>query len=93
MPDSVQLYGHRAPGGLKGLRYAAGKGLTVVIMEPIHGGRLSGTVPPTVQAIWDEAPVQRTRRVRRSPAEWALQWVWNQPEVSLLLSSLSTIYT
>jgi predicted aldo/keto reductase-like oxidoreductase len=44
-----------------------------------------GTVPPTVQAIWDEAPVQRTA------AEWALQWVWNQPEVSVVLSGMSTM--
>jgi predicted aldo/keto reductase-like oxidoreductase len=77
--------------GTRGLKYAADKGLAVVIMEPIRGGRLSGHVPPTVQAIWDDAPVQRTRRVRRSPAEWALQWVWNHPEVSLVLSGMSTM--
>jgi predicted aldo/keto reductase-like oxidoreductase len=71
--------------GLKGLRYAAEKGLAVVIMEPIRGGRLSNNVPPTVQAIWDSAPVQRT------PAEWALQWVWHQPEVSVVLSGMSAM--
>jgi predicted aldo/keto reductase-like oxidoreductase len=71
--------------GTKGLRYAASKGLAVVVMEPIRGGRLAGTVPPSVQAIWDRAPAQRT------PAEWALQWVWNQPEVSVVLSGMSAM--
>ncbi len=71
--------------GTRGLRYAAGKGLAVVVMEPIRGGRLSKSVPPTVQAIWDGAPVRRT------PAEWALQWVWNQPEVSVVLSGMSAM--
>jgi predicted aldo/keto reductase-like oxidoreductase len=71
--------------GTRGLKYAADKGLAVVVMEPIRGGRLSKQVPPTVQAVWDSAPQERT------PAEWALQWVWNHPEVSLVLSGMSAM--
>jgi hypothetical protein len=75
---------YRAP-GTKGLKHAASKGLAVVVMEPIHGGRLAITSPPEIQELWDEAPVER------SPAEWALQWVWNHPEVSVVLSGMSTM--
>ena len=69
----------------KGSRLAAAKGLSVIVMEPVRGGALAGNVPPAVQAVWAEAPV------KRSPAEWALQWVWSHPEVSFLLSGMNTM--
>ncbi|MCD6290572.1 MAG: aldo/keto reductase, partial [Anaerolineae bacterium] len=70
--------------GTRGLKYAASKGLAVVVMEPLLGGRLVDP-PAKVQAVWDEAPVVRT------PEEWALLWLWNQPEVSVVLSGMSTM--
>jgi predicted aldo/keto reductase-like oxidoreductase len=70
--------------GVKGLKYAASKGLAVVIMEPILGGKLVGP-PPSIQAIWDSAAK------KRAPADWALQWLWNQPEVSVVLSGMSAM--
>lgn len=70
--------------GTRGLKLAASKDLAVVIMEPLLGGRLVDP-PVDMRAVMDAFPV------RRSPAEWALQWIWDQPEVSVVLSGMSTM--
>lgn len=69
--------------GLAGLKYAASKGLGVVIMEPLRGGRLVQNLPPEVEELFASAPIQRT------PAEWALRWVADHPEVSVILSGMN----
>lgn len=71
--------------GLKGLKYVARKGLGMAIMEPIKGGQLSGEIPGAVQKVWDKADTKRT------PAEWALRYVWDYPEAHVVLSGMSTL--
>ena len=70
--------------GTAGLKYAAAKGLAVVIMEPLLGGRLVNP-PQDIIDLFKEADPDRT------PVDWALQWLWNQPEVSVVLSGMSTM--
>lgn len=69
--------------GREGLDYAADRGLGVVIMEPLRGGHLARESAPDIQNLWDAAPVRRT------PAEWALRWVWDHPGVTSVLSGMN----
>jgi hypothetical protein len=68
--------------GAKGLALAAAQGLAVVVMEPLLGGRL-GNPPASIRQLLARQPVIRTA------VDWALQWLWNQPEVTVVLSGMS----
>ena len=69
--------------GRRGLLYAAGKGLPVIIMEPLRGGRLVQGLPVSAKKLIEQA------QPRRSPAEWGLKWLWNQPQVTVVLSGMN----
>lgn len=71
--------------GKEGLEYAAAKDLGMVIMEPLRGGKLAHGLPNEVTRIFDESGIERT------PAEWALRWIWNRPDVSVILSGMSNM--
>ena len=71
--------------GRDGLKYASSQGLPVVIMEPLRGGRLVNMLPKSALKLMDEAPVKRT------PSQWAFKWLWNQPEVTCVLSGMNSI--
>jgi predicted aldo/keto reductase-like oxidoreductase len=70
--------------GTRGLRLAAGKGLAVVVMEPLLGGRLANP-PAPIRRIFDESGT------KLAPVDLALQWIWDQPEVSTVLSGMSSM--
>jgi predicted aldo/keto reductase-like oxidoreductase len=69
--------------GVKGLKLAAARGLAVVIMEPLLGGRLANP-PPAIRQIFE------CSGAKRSPTDWALQWLWDQPEVAVVLSGMGS---
>lgn len=67
--------------GLAGLEYAHSKGIDVIIMEPLLGGKLANPSPQ----------VAKTLSPEKSPVEWAMDFLWNRKEVSLLLSGMSAL--
>ena len=71
--------------GLKGLQYANQKGLPVIIMEPLRGGRLANGLPQSAKDTFAGF------REERSPVEWALRWIWNHPEVTVVLSGMNSL--
>ena len=71
--------------GRKGLHHAAKKGIPVVIMEPLRGGRLVNNLPEKAQKLF------RDFEIKRTPTEWAFRWLWNQPEVTCVLSGMNSL--
>lgn len=69
--------------GITGLKAAHEKGIGVIVMEPLRGGRLADQIPPEVKELWD--------KTGKSPVQQALNWVWNHKEVTLLLSGMSNL--
>ena len=69
--------------GTESLKYAASQKLAVMVMEPLRGGALAGKLPKEVKQIYDKTGTGR------SAAEWALRWVWNHPEVTVVLSGMN----
>ncbi|MBP3611544.1 MAG: aldo/keto reductase [Lachnospiraceae bacterium] len=70
--------------GRRGLNHAHEKGLPVVIMEPLRGGRLVNNLPEEAKKIFADYKTSHT------PAQWAFRWLWNQPEVTCVLSGMNT---
>ncbi|MEH0021308.1 MAG: aldo/keto reductase [Desulfobacter sp.] len=73
----------RNQAGTSGLKYAASKDMAVMVMEPLRGGNLARTPPPSVRKIWAKAEAQRT------PVGWSLGWLWDHPEVTVVLSGMN----
>jgi predicted aldo/keto reductase-like oxidoreductase len=69
--------------GTAGLKYAAANDMAVIIMEPLRGGNLAKNPPPSVKKIWQQSDISQT------PAAWALSWIWNHPEVTVVLSGMN----
>lgn len=71
--------------GKEGLQYAHQKEIPVIIMEPLRGGRLTAHLPDAAKKTFADYPVKRT------PAQWALHWLWEQPEVTCVLSGMNSV--
>lgn len=71
--------------GKKGLLAAAEKGIPVIIMEPLRGGKLVDLLPDKAKKLIADYKIKRT------PAEWAFRWLYNQPEVTCVLSGMSSL--
>lgn len=71
--------------GRKGIKHASSKGISVVIMEPLRGGNLVNKLPAEAKKIFADSPKNYT------PAQWAFKWLWNQPEITCVLSGMNSM--
>ena len=71
--------------GAAGLKAAHEKGIPVIIMEPLRGGKLVNLLPPEALKIMKDHPW------KWSPASWAFRWLFNQPEVTVVLSGMNSL--
>jgi predicted aldo/keto reductase-like oxidoreductase len=81
----LNILGEEQQAGLEGLRYGAGKGLAMVVMEPLRGGSLLSNAPAAVHDLVAAYPE------KRSLAEWCFRWLYDMREVSLILSGMSSL--
>lgn len=71
--------------GRVGLKHANKKGMPVMIMEPLRGGRLANNLPDEAIKLFENYDI------KRSPAEWSFRWLWNQKEVTCVLSGMNSL--
>ena len=71
--------------GRGGVKHASENGLPVMIMEPLRGGRLARNLPEKAKKLFAEYEKKRT------PAEWAFRWLWNQSEITCVLSGMNSL--
>ena len=71
--------------GVKGLKAAAERGIPVIIMEPLRGGKLVNMLPPEARKL------MRENAHGWSPAAWAFRWLYDQPEVTVVLSGMNSL--
>ena len=81
----LNFRGDEYQAGVEGMKYEASKGIGVVIMEPLFGGLLGENVPQDIVDKWNSSGIIRP------PAEWAFRWVADFPEVTVVLSGISTM--
>ncbi|MBR7178319.1 MAG: aldo/keto reductase [Oscillospiraceae bacterium] len=74
-----------AQAGRRGLHHAAAKGIPVIIMEPLRGGKLVDLLPREAKAVFAASGKGWT------PAQWGLRWLWDQKEVTVILSGMNSV--